>query len=64
MAYEGDALIYRLLPLQGVSAAPFPQGDALGYELVGLSGRYRIHADNHKNVYKALGGGWGGGFAF
>jgi hypothetical protein len=35
----GD-LLYILLPLQGVySARIYTQGDALGYVLVGLSGR-------------------------
>lgn len=34
-------MAYRLLPLQGVSLMPFPpQGDALGYELAGLSALY------------------------
>jgi hypothetical protein len=41
-------IILGLLPLQGDSySAIFPQGVALGYELIAPSGRYRVTTDNH-----------------
>ena len=32
----------------------FTQGAALGYELTGLSGRYRVIADNYKNIQRVI----------
>ena len=36
-----------LLPLQARDTSLVTQGVALGYGLIGLSGRYRVIADNH-----------------
>ena len=50
---KGKSLIrkQRFCPFRAIIAPFLTQGVALGWRLIAPSGRYRVIADNHLNVY-------------